>query len=222
MCDHARPLRCLVEIETVTQKFILACLALALSACAGTQVTKVQKLSSSADAPYSNILVIALFESYDARVYLEKEIVSQLSEKGVTAVASTSKMTPKVPATRETFLAMVDELGSDAVLVTRLVDYEAEVKIKDMRPQSTYNIRPTYYYNVWDVELKEYVQPQYMEFKNSIVLATQLYSASTREPVWAIESTSKIVDTFDRPGGMTVIREEAKAISSHLSRDGAL
>ena len=222
MCDHARPLRCLVEIETVTKKFILACMALALSACAGTQVTKVQKLSSSADAPYSNILVIALFESYDARVYLEKEIVSQLSEKGVTAVASTSKMTPRVPATRETFLAMVEDLGSDAVLVTRLVDYEAEVKIKDMRPQSTYNIRPTYYYNVWDVELKEYVQPQYMEFKNSIVLATQLYSASTREPVWAIESTSKIVDTFDRPGGMTVIREEAKAISSHLSRDGAL
>lgn len=222
MCDHARPLRCLVEIETVTKKFILACLALALSACAGTQVTKVQKLSSSADAPYSNILVIALFESYDARVYLEKEIVSQLSEKGVTAVASTSKMTPKVPATRETFLAMVDELGSDAVLVTRLVNHDADVKIKDMRPESTYNVRSTYYYNVWDVQLKEYVQPQYMQFKHSIVLATQLYSTSTREPVWAIESKSKIVDTFDRPGGMTVIRDEAKAISSHLSRDGAL
>ena len=222
MCDHARPLRCLVEIETVTKKFILACLALALSACAGTQVTKVQKLSSSADAPYSNILVIALFESYDARVYLEKEIVSQLSEKGVTAVASTSRMTPKVPATRETFLAMVDELGSDAVLVTRLVNHDADVKIKDMRPESTYNVRSTYYYNVWDVQLKEYVQPQYMQFKHSIVLATQLYSTSTREPVWAIESKSKIVDTFDRPGGMTVIRDEAKAISSHLSRDGAL
>ena len=197
-------------------------MALALSACAGTQVSKVQKLSPSADAPYSNILVIALFESYDARVYLEKEIVSQLSEKGVTAVASTSKMTPKVPATRETFLAMVDELGSDAVLVTRLVNHDADVKIKDMRPESTYNVRSTYYYNVWDVQLKEYVQPQYMQFKHSIVLATQLYSTSTREPVWAIESKSKIVDTFDRPGGMTVIRDEAKAISSHLSRDGAL
>ena len=222
MCDHARPLRCLVETETVTKKFILACLALALSACAGTQVTKVQKLSSSADAPYSNILVIALFESYDARVYLEKEIVKQLSERGVTAVASTSKMTPRIPANRETFLAMVDELGSDAVLITRLVNHDAEVKVKDMRPQSTYNVTHTYYYNVWNVELEEYVQPQYMQFKHSIVLATQLYSASTREPVWAIESKNKIVDTFDRPGGVTVIRDEAKAITSHLSRDGAL
>jgi hypothetical protein len=61
-----------------------------------------------------------------------------------------------------------------------------------------------------------------MQLKHSIVLATQLYSASTREPVWAIESSSKIVDTFDRPGGMTVIQDEAKAIASHLSRDGAL
>jgi hypothetical protein len=82
MCDHARPLRCLVEIETVTKKFILICLALALSACSSTQITKVQNLSPSADAPYSNILVISLFESYDARVYLEKEIVKQLSERG--------------------------------------------------------------------------------------------------------------------------------------------
>ena len=206
----------------MAKKLILVGLALALSACSSTSVTKVQKLSPSADAPYRNVLVIALFESYDARVYFEKEIVSQLSERGVTAVASTSKMTPKVPATRETFLAMVEELGSDAVLVTRLVDHDADVKIKDMRPQSTYNVRPTYYYNVWDVELKEYVQPQYMQFKHSIVLATQLYSTSSREPVWAIESNSKIVDTFDRPGGVTVIRDEAKAITSHLARDGAL
>ena len=206
----------------MTKKLILVSLALVLGACSSTNVTKVQKLSPSADAPYSNILVIALFESYDARVYLEKEIVSQLSERGVTAVASTSKMTPKVPATRETFLAMIDELGSDGVLVTRLVNHEADVNVKDMRPESTYNVRPTYYYNVWDVELKEYVEPQYMEFKHSIVLATQLYSASTREPVWAIESTSKIVDTFDRPGGATIIQDEAAAITSHLSRDGAL
>jgi len=206
----------------MTKKFILVCLALALSACAGTQVTKVQKLSPSADAPYSNILVIVLFESYDARVYLEKAIVKQLSERGVTAVASTSKMTPKIPATRETFLAMVDELGSDAVLVTRLVNHEADVKIKDMRPESTYNVTSTYYYNVWNVELKEYVQPKYMQFKHSIVLATQLYSTSTHEPVWAIESKNKIVDTFDRPGGVTIIRDESKAIASHLSRDGAL
>ena len=49
-------------------------MALALSACASTQVTKVQKLSSSADAPYSNILVIALFESYDARVTWRKKL----------------------------------------------------------------------------------------------------------------------------------------------------
>ena len=222
MCDDARPLCSLVEIETVTKNLIFACLALGLSACASTQVTKVQKLSPSADAPYENILVIALFKSYDARVYLEKEIVAELAKLGVTAVASTSKMTPKVPANRETFLAMVDELDSDAVLITRLVEHDADVKVKDMRPESTYNVRPTYYYNVWNVELEEYVQPQYIEFKHSIVLATQLYSASTREPVWAIESNSKIVDTFDRPGGATIIRDEAKAITSHLSRDGAL
>ena len=97
-------------------------LALALIACSSTQITKVHKLSPSADAPYSNNIVNSLFEYYDDRVYLENEIVKELSERGVTDVATTSKITPKIPATRETFLAMVDELGSDAVLVTRLVN----------------------------------------------------------------------------------------------------
>jgi len=206
----------------MTKKLVLVCLALALNACAGTQVTTVQKLSPSADAPYSNILVIALFESYDARIYLEKEIVKLLSERGVNAVASTSLMTPKVEPTRETFLAMVDQLDSDAVLVTTLATHETDVKIKDMRPEATHNFRSTYYYNVWDVELKEYTEPQYMQFKHLIVLATQLYSASTREPVWAIELKSKIVDTFDRPGAATVLRDDAQAITSHLVQDGAL
>ena len=60
-----------------------------LSACAGgTKVTRVQHLDPAADAPYKKILVIALVSSFDARRYLEKEIVTQLAELGTDAVAS--------------------------------------------------------------------------------------------------------------------------------------
>lgn len=156
------------------------------------------------------------------RRYFEKEIVKQLSARGVKAVASTSLMDTRTPVSRETFLAMVEGLDSDAVLVTHLVNLETAAKMKDMRPESTYNIRPTYYYNVWSVELTEYVEPQGMELKHSIVLATQLYSVLTQEPVWAIESRTKIVQDFDQRGDASVIVDEAKAITSHLSRDGLL
>lgn len=204
-------------------KLLLIGLAIAIGACAsGPQITTVQEVTASADAPYDNVLVVSLFKSFDARRFFEKEIVKHLSERGVKAVASTSLMDTRTPVSRETFLAMVDELDSDAVLVTHLVDLETSAKMKDMRPESTYNIRPTYYYNVWGVELTEYVEPQGMELKHSIVLATQLYSVQQKEPVWAIESRSKIVQGFDQRGDASVIINEAKAITSHLSMESLL
>ena len=193
-----------------------------LNGCATPQVTQIQKFTGAADAPYDNVLVISLFKSYDARIYLEKEIVKQLKAKGVDAVASTSLMDSRTPATRETFVAMVDSLNSDAVLVTQLVNLEAEAKMKDARPEATYNIRPTYYYNVWSVDLKEYVAPQRMQLKYVSVLATQLYSVAKEEAVWAIESKTNFTMDYDESGEVSANADEAKAITSYLSRDGLL
>jgi len=118
--------------------------------------------------------------------------------------------------------SLVEEIDADAVLVTRLVSLETKGTMKDMNPQATLNFRPTYYYNVWSVELEEYVEPQAVQFKHSLVLATQLYSVHNREPVWAIESKSKVVQSFDQMKGYSIIADEANAIATYLSRDGLI
>lgn len=202
---------------------LLLGLSIVLAACSGTpQVSTVQKLSASADAPYDNLLVIALLDSFDVRRYLEKEIVKMLSARGVNAVASTSLMDSRTPATRETFLGMVEELESDAVLVTQLASLETKAKMKDMNPEVSYNVRPTYYFNVWNVEQEEYIEPQGLELKHSLVLATQLYSVRTLEPVWGIEAKSKLKVDYARRGDYSIIVDEAEAITRHLSRDGLI
>jgi hypothetical protein len=206
----------------VTKTITLIGAMLALCACAGTQITRVQPLSETADAPYGNVLVVSLFKSFDTRRYLEREIVKQLEARGVKAIASTSMMDTRTPVTRDTFLAMVDSQRADAVLVTQLVNVETEAKLKDARAESTYNIRSTSYYNVWDVEATEYTEPQYMQFNHEIVLGTQLYSAATQEPVWAIESKTKISMNYEARRDVSVVADEAKAITSYLSRDGLL
>ncbi len=197
--------------------------AIALGACAtGPQITRTQEVSESAETPYQKILVVTLLSSFDSRRYLEDEVVLQLSKLGTDSIASTSMMNTKTPVTRQTFLAMVDEIDADAVLVTQLASLESKGTMKNMNPQATRNFRPTYYYNVWSVELEEYIEPQAAEFKHSLVLATQLYSALNREVVWAIESKSKIVQGFDQVNNYSIIVDEAKAIATHLSRDGLL
>lgn len=204
-------------------RYVLMLMAFVLiSACAGPQVTRVQTLSETADVPYDNVLVISMFKSFDVRRYLETAIVEQLSERGINAVASTSRMDTKTPVTRQTFLDMVEALDSDAVLVTQLINFDTGAKFRDASPESTYIVRPAYYYNVWNVELTEFVGPQDLQTKHSIVLSTQLYSVSSQSPVWAIESKTKLTRDRQTRGGTAFIGDEAKAIVSYLSRDGLL
>lgn len=193
-----------------------------LGACAGSQASTTQNSAAASDAKYGNVLVIFLAESFDARRYLETEIVKQLNDRGTSAVRSTSMMDSRTPVNRETFLAMVDKIKADAVLVTQIADLESKGEAVDMNPQATYIFTPTYYYNVWSVELTEYKEPQAVNFEHKLALATQLYSVETKDVVWAIESHSKIQQNFDEERKYSVFVDEATAIVKQLARDGML
>jgi len=204
-------------------KLLLLSAFLLVAACGPThQVTRVEQLTSTSDAPYRNILVISLFKSFDGRRYFEEEIVKELAKLGVTAVASTSLMNTKVPATRETFLAMVEDLGSDAALVTQLVSFESEAKMKTMRPEGSYNYAPTYYFNVWNVEQVEYVEPEGLNLEHVLRLATQVFSTSKLEAVWAMETKTDLVSAFDNRKDISFINKEARSIVTQVSRAGLL
>lgn len=208
---------------TLMRVLLIFGITLVLGACAtGPQITRTQELSESADTPYEKILVITLLSKFDSRRYLEKEVVSQLSKLGTESVASTSLMNTKTPVTRATFMAMVEQLDADAVLVTQLVSLRSEATVVNMSPEATVNLRPTGYYNVFSVETTEYMEPQAVEFEHSLVLLTQLYSVLKRETVWGIESKSRFSLGFDQSKDYSIIVNEAAAIAKYLSRDGLL
>ena len=201
---------------------VVLAVGLALAACSGTQVRETQALSSAADAPYKNMLVIFLAESFDSRRYLETEIVKKLQEHDVQAVRSTSMMDSRTPVTRQTFVAMVQEIGADAVLVAQLADLESTGTVVNMNPQATYNFRPTWYYNVWSVDLQEYREPQAMDFKHKLSLATQVYSVLAKDVVWSMEATSKINQDFDDGPDYSIYVDEADVIVRNLKKSGLI
>jgi len=179
-------------------------------------------LSETADAPYDNVLVIFLYSDFDMRRNLETEVVNSLSDMGIRATASTSMMDTRTPVTRETFLDMVEAIDADAVLVTQLVYLQTEVKMTDMRPEATYNVTPTYFYNVFNVDLQEYVESQAPDYEHDLNLGTQLYSAQSKDVVWAIESRSRIHPRLGDFASYSIYVDEAKAITRRMSRDGLL
>jgi hypothetical protein len=195
--------------------------ALLLGACAITpQVTRVQEVADSAETPYQKVLVVGLFESFDARRHLETEVVRQLQELGTEAIASTSMMNSRTPVSRQTFVSMVEKVGADSVLVTHLISLESDGKNRNMNPQSTRNIRPTYYYNVWSVELTEYVEPQSIDFEHSLKLATQLYAVASQDAVWGIEVDTSFKQDSDHLQDYSLFVDEASAITHSMAQDG--
>ena len=188
-------------------------------AMAGSSVASANKVREAADAPYENVLIIFLSSSFDSRRYLETEIVKELEKKGTKAVRSTSMMDSRVPLKKETFRKMVEEIGADAVLVTQLADAKVQGEVVDMSPQATYNVRPTYWFNVWSVELTEYVEPQGVNYDSEFVLATQLYSVQSQDVVWATETSSTIHRGFDAGPDYSIYVKEAHDIVKALRKD---
>jgi hypothetical protein len=193
-----------------------------IGCAAGPQVTRVNDLAASDDGPYRKLLVVSLFESFDMRRYLETELVSELAAQGTEAVASTSMMDTRTPVDRHTFVEMVEKIGADSVLLTQPVHLESSAKKTAVSPQATYNIRPTYYYNVFSVELTEYVEPPEIRLEHDVTLLVELIAVEGREPVWAIQTRSRVVWKSELERDYSAYVDEAKAIARQMARDGAI
>ena len=79
---------------------------------------------------------------------------------------------------------------------------------------------PTYYYNVFQVELTEYVEPTRLQTEHSLVLATEVLSVSTEKPVWAIDAASEFVVVQEDGLDYQIFVREARAIVDYMARDG--
>lgn len=210
--------------STQIRRIAVLCLGLfmATAAVAAPKVKHVKKLADDSGAPFENILVATLFSDFGARKLLEKRIVNLLAERGTKSVASTSMTDTKTPMTTETYIALVDSTGADAVLLTQIIDAESEITAKDANPETTVEIRPTYYFNVWGVNVTEYVEPQFVFQEGTVMIATLMLSVEKEDAVWVIESKLKYKKEVGVPRAYDAFDDESKSIVKHLARDGLI
>ncbi|MEE4185758.1 MAG: hypothetical protein V2J12_08325 [Gammaproteobacteria bacterium] len=200
----------------------IACATLIAGCSSGPRISRTQPLAADAAVPFEHVLVIAVFESFDSRMNLEKELVKNLAASGTRATAATASLKTTTVVNRDLILKMLESIPADAVLVTQIASQASTMGVRTANPEVTRNITPTYYFNVWEVEVTEYIEPPSMEVTSDLVLATQLYQVSDQQPVWAIESKGTIVKDVRRPGYFEFIVKEAAAIARAMQRDGVV
>lgn len=216
---------CSQKMETIliqVRNLIMVTMSLVLfSACgvAPPTVSTTNGLPETSDGPYEHVLVLFLYSKFDTRRYLEDEIVKDLTAQGIKATTATSMMTSRTPLTPKFVVELMTELGADSLLLTQLADLRTTGKVVNMRPEATYNFYPTYYVNVFQVTLDEYLEPPDVQFTHELSTSSDLYALSSRDKVWSMVTQSKFKENRDHVADYSIILREADAISGAMLKD---
>jgi len=187
---------------------VLAALALAGCASSGT---------SSGSDRFGNFLVIGVAGDYDSRAQFERQVVSGLRAEGVEAkpyylIAGSNK-----PLTRADVVAAVEQYGFDAVVVTRVIDTDADVELHSAVTGAKVQRKDEGFMKLFRYDYEELGDPLNLTVDMQATFGTALYDAASREVVWSAETRSAKIDNVQ-----LLVDETAKTVVRQLKRSGKM
>jgi hypothetical protein len=192
----------------------LAVSALAVACASPAMTSKTLHDPAYADAMFSNFLVIAVGENYDARAQFERQLVAAIRSNGGAATAYYTIVGNKTKLARDDISKAIGDGGFDAVLVTRVKGQESTVDVVSGAPDTKTTRRSGTAFDLFRYDYEELNDPDTVEVSTSVVVVCELYAASEQKRVWAIESSASSSD-----GTGVLIDKEVETIIRHLKKD---
>jgi len=158
------------------------------SGCAATGADSGPQMD---DASFSNFLVVAVAGNYNSRAQFERATVSGLRQQGASASTYYSTVGGNKPVTSDDLRSAARSGDFDAVLVTRVLDTQTDLKVTEDREEIDAAPIGGKLVNLFRYEYSDYKNPGSVDLKASVTLATELYNTATEEIVWSMEQTSK-------------------------------
>lgn len=189
-------------MRQVRQLSFLLVLSALLAGCpTPVRTVSVHDAANYQGAGFNNILVIGKAEDYDGRARFERELVSQLTAIGAKAKAYYLAVGGNKPIDRKTIEELVKTEKFDAVLITRVLNLDAEPTVK-VGSAATKTVRKDEgALHLFRYDYEELNEPMTLNIEVSIDLSSELFDTSDGELIWAIETrvsnkdmVSKIID----------------------------
>ena len=162
-------------------KGVLSFVALALVACASTQLTNSWTSPDYKGPPLKKILVVGVSNQPALRRTFEDEFVKDLKAVGVEAVASYNFIPDGGRAEEAQVNQAVKDAGADGVLITRLVRVDVNTQVTPVYP-STMGMG---YYGGYAGAYGGYYDPGMVTQTDTIVLETNLYGVDESHLLWS-------------------------------------
>ncbi len=189
-------------------------LCIIIGACAPTKSTKTY--DSTNEAPYKaqNILVIAIAADYDSRARFERNLASELRKSGVSAAAYYSVGGGNTPIDRDSIARLVASDGFDTVLITRVMDSNANVKVKKGSARAQAIRMQGGGVNLFRYDYETLNDPMTLHINLDVVMSTEVFSTASDNKVWSLQSDFSRMKTID-----AVISKSIDSIVRQLKKD---
>ena len=180
---------------------------LVLTSCAATTMSAVWKDPNYQGGKLKKVLVVGVAKDDVIRRLFEDEFTARLKAHGTDAYPSYSLIPSTAMLDEDTVNAKIENLGMDAVLVTRFVNKKKE---------TVYTPGTTYYsggwYNWYSRGYGYAASPGYYTEYEVISLSTNIYETQTGKMIW-----SGMSDTVTGGSAETEIKELIDVITKSLS-----
>lgn len=168
------------------------------SACAQTKSTKTYDTTSKEPYKAQNILVIAIAADYDSRARFERDLAKALERSGAAAAAYYSVGGGNTPIDRDSIAKLVASNGFDTVLITRVMDSTANVKVKKGSARSQAIRMQGGGVNLFRYDYETLNNPMTLHINLDIVLTTEVFSTASDDKVWSIQIDLSRMETIDK------------------------
>jgi hypothetical protein len=214
------------------RKLWFAVIALGVAACAPELAMQSAWQPEGREvAPFSNVLVIGVSQSFDRRRFFEQATAEALAAPGVTVTASTSRMKSSDPLDRDTVARLAQDLGAEAVVVTRIVEQAVDLSEKPAREVlrqrnpadtvTTYdpaaNVLFRYDYSMTD-------EPPVAVVQREAAVRTEVFAVADGRLVYRIDSVVQVENASNRGtnSDVALLDRVGRSLAGRLRRDGVI
>ena len=177
-----------MKLSSFARLTAAALAAAALASCAAnTQLTSSWADPAAAGRSYKKIVVVGVTNKSPIRHEYEDAWTRELSARGVEATPSYNFGGPGDKLDKDAAMSKLQEMGADAVLVTRLVDKET---VNTYYPPSYSSVAaPSPYYGGWygyySMGYSYMTSPGYVEENKVYRIETNLYDVHGDKLIWS-------------------------------------
>ena len=186
-------------------------------ACAGktsqTYVDRVAKAREVPNAPYSNILIVAIAERGATAREFEEALTSELKGLGVNAIGY-HRAASRADVQEEVVREIAAEQGSDAILFVTGSLVGAQREVTDSRTDLQAQVKGGGLVDFFRYDYKEARTPAKTDYRVNVQFTTDMFDVETEQRIYTVESRTDLAETTSE-----IIVSEARELARRLRKD---